>query len=117
MEKLFELAIAIGMSLFAFRIGSEGMRRLEIGEKPQAYTIFALSAAILAVQVAVVLSAFNPDSVSSFAGEVRDAAQSVAPAEAEEPVANVRSAKNSKTHLRHHQHPDVVEHPVVSADD
>lgn len=110
MEKLFELAIAIGMAVFALRVGSEGMHRLSIGEKAQAYTILSLSAAILAVQVAVILSAFQPTSVASFAGDIRTAAESVAPAEANDSTPVVTN-KNVKPRPHHRQH------PVASADD
>jgi len=111
MEKLFELAIAIGMSVFALRVGSEGMRRLNLGEKQAGFTVLSLSAAILMVQVAVVLSAFQPSSVKAFASEVRDAAQSVAPAEAEEAAPANPAAKPAKAHTHHRAR------PVVSADD
>jgi hypothetical protein len=110
MEKLFELAIAIGMAVFAVRVAFEGMRRLEIGEKGHAFTILSLSAAILAVQVAVILSAFQPSSVGAFAGEIRAAAQSVAPAEANDSVPAAALEKSTK---RSHHH----QRPAVSADD
>jgi len=114
MEKLFELAIAIGMSAFAIRIASEGMRRLNLGEKQAAFTILSLSAAMLVVQVAVVLSAFQPSSVSAFAGEVRAAAQSVEPADAEEPAAAqpARSEARPGRERSHHR-----AHRAVSASD
>ncbi len=111
MEKLFELAIAIGMAVFSVRVAAEGLRRLEIGEKGHTFTILSLSAAILAVQVAVVLSAFQPSSVGAFAGEIRAAAQSVAPAEANDSVPPAALEKSTKPHS--HRHP----RPVVSADD
>ena len=117
MEKLFELAIAIGMGAFAFRVGSEGMRRMNLGERPQAFTILSLSAAILAVQVAVVLSAFQSSSIRGFAGEVRDAAASVAPADAQVPVADT-TAKVVRPHSHHKAHPEAAAgHPEESATD
>jgi len=117
MEKLFELAIAIGMSVFAFRVGSEGMRRLNLGERPQAFTILSLSAAIFAVQVAVVLSAFQSSSIRGFAGEVRDAAASMAPADAQVPAADT-TAKVVHSRSHHKGHPAAaVGHPPESATD
>lgn len=111
MEKLFELAIALGMSVFAFRVGSEGMRRLNLGDKQAGFTVLSLSVAILMVQVPVVLSAFQPSSLKALAGEVKDAAQSVEPAEAEEPAPEKPVAKPAKARAHHRAH------PVVSADD
>ncbi len=114
MEKLFELAIAIGMSAFAIRVASEGMRRLNVGEKQAGFTILSLSAAILMVQVAVVMSAFQATSVKAFAGEVRSAAESVAPADAEESAPaqpERREARPAKARPHHRAH------RVVSSDD
>ena len=96
MERLFEFGIVIAMSLFAIRVGSEGMRRLEAGEKVNALTIFSLTAALLVVQVPIVISILHSTPM------IAQAAQNSAVAANASPVS--KAAETAKRHPRHRSH-------------
>jgi hypothetical protein len=95
MERLFEFGIVIVMSLFAIRVGSEGMRRLEAGEKVNALTIFSLTAALLVVQVPIVISILRstPVVAQAQAGQNSAIGTNVNP-----------SGEPAKRHPRHRSH-------------
>ena len=98
MERLFQFGIAVAMTLFAIRVGSEGMRRMEAGEKIKALTIFSLTAALLVVQVPIVISAARSTPVTAQAA----ASTVVEPAPAVDPTS--KAAEAAKRHQRHKNH-------------
>jgi len=99
MERLFQFGIAVAMTLFAIRVGSEGMRRMEAGEKIKALTIFSLTAALLVVQVPIVISAARSTPVTAQAAAQDTATSTVGePTSAANPTS--KAAETAKRHQR-----------------
>jgi hypothetical protein len=102
MERLFEFGIVVAMSLFAIRLGSEGMRRLEVGEKINALTIFSLMAALLVVQVPIVISIVRSTPVIAQAAQNSAAGADDEATSAADPSS--RAAEPARHHPRHKNH-------------
>jgi len=100
MERLFQFGIAVAMTLFAIRVGSEGMRRMEAGEKIKALTIFSLTAALLVVQVPIVISAARSTPMTAQAA-AQDTATSAVSKPTSEGNPSSKAAETTKRHLRH----------------
>lgn len=102
MERLFEFGIVVAMSLFAIRVGSEGMRRLEAGEKINALTIFSLTAALLVVQVPILISVMRSTPVVAQAAQNSAAGTDDGATSAVNPAS--KAAAPAKRHPRHKSH-------------